>query len=106
MFEEFLTPGNWHANKHWFATLVNFINLLCISLSTFTLETKWHVTSSLYPGHSEARFRSSATELITNACFSLERLSRSFRLARPGISPLERLWNGFDSDAELFMYRT
>ena len=101
MFEEFLTPGDWHANKRWFATLVNLL-----SLSTFTLEAKWHVTSSLYPGHSEARFRSSASELIRNACFSLERLSRSFRLARPGISPLERLWNGFDSDAELFMYRT
>ena len=41
-----------------------------------------------------------------NACFNLERLSRSFRLARPGISPLERLWNGFDSDDELFTYRT
>ena len=91
MFEEFLTPGT-------------LVNLFRTSLSTFTLETKWHVTSSLYPGHSEARFRSSATELIRNACFSLERLSRSFRLARPGISPLERLWNGFDSNAELFMY--
>ena len=41
-----------------------------------------------------------------NACFNLERLSRSFRLAWPGISPLERLWNGFDSDDELFTYRT
>ena len=50
--------------------------------------------------------KSSASESIRNACFNLERLSRSFRLARPGISPLERLWNGFDSDAELFMYRT
>ena len=44
--------------------------------------------------------KSSVPELITNACFNLERLSRSFRLAR--ISPLERLWNGFDSDAESF----
>ena len=42
---------------------------------------------------------------IRNACFNLERLSRSFRLVRPGISPLEQLWNGFDSDAELFMYQ-
>ena len=50
--------------------------------------------------------KSSASESIGNACFSLERLSRSFRLARPGISPLDRLWNAFDSDAELFMYRT
>ena len=50
--------------------------------------------------------KSSASESIRNACFNLERLSRSFRLARPGISPLERLWNGFDSDTELFMYRT
>ena len=45
-------------------------------------------------------------ESIRNACFNLELLSRSFRLVRPGISPLERLWNDFDSDAELFMYRT
>ena len=44
----------------------------------------------------------SASESIRNACFNLERLSRSFRLARPGISPLNRLWNAFDSDAELF----
>ena len=36
----------------------------------------------------------------------MERLSRSFCLARPGISLLERVWNGFDSDAELFVYRT
>ena len=50
--------------------------------------------------------KSSASESISNACFNLERFSRSFRLARPGISPLERLWNAFDSDAELFMYRT
>ena len=32
--------------------------------------------------------------------FHLERLSRSFRLAWPGISTLERLWNGFVSCAE------
>ena len=47
-----------------------------------------------------------ASESIGNACFNLERLSRSFRLTRPGISSLEPLWNGFDSDAELFLYRT
>ena len=47
---------------------------------------------------------SSESESIRNACFNLERLSRYFRLARPGISPLERLWNGFDSDAELNHY--
>ena len=46
-----------------------------------------------------------ASESIRNACFNLERFSRSFRLAWPNISPLERLWNGFDSDDELFMYR-
>ena len=43
----------------------------------------------------------SPSESIRNACFNLERLSRSFRLAWPGISPLDRLWNAFDSDAEL-----
>ena len=46
----------------------------------------------------------SASESIRITCFNLERLSRSFRLARTGISPLERLWNGFDSDAEIFVY--
>ena len=45
-----------------------------------------------------------ASESIRNACFNLDRFSRSFRLAWPNISPLERLWNGFDSDDELFMY--
>ena len=47
--------------------------------------------------------KSSASESIRNAYFNLERLSRSFRLALPGISPLERLWNALDSDAELFI---
>ena len=32
-----------------------------------------------------------------------EWLSRSICLAQPGISPLQRLWNDFDSDAKLFM---
>ena len=36
--------------------------------------------------------KSSASESIRNACFNLERLSRSFRLARPGISALDRFW--------------
>ena len=48
----------------------------------------------------------SVSESVRNACFNLERPSRSFRLARLGISTLDRLKNGFDSDAELFMYRT
>ena len=38
--------------------------------------------------------KSSACESIRNAFFNLERLSRSFRLVWPGISALERLWNG------------
>ena len=42
--------------------------------------------------------KSSASGSMRNACFNLERLRRSFRLAWPRISPLERLWNGFDSD--------
>ena len=46
--------------------------------------------------------KSSASESIRNASFNSERLSRSFRLAWPGISPLERLWNGFDSDHQTF----
>ena len=70
-------------------------------------------SNSLRPGSEAELFmsrtkfmKSSASESISNACFNLERLSRSFCLARPGISPLERLWKGFDSDAELFMYGT
>ena len=50
--------------------------------------------------------KSSASESIRNAYFNLERLSRSSRLAGPGISTMDRLWNGFDSDALLFMYQT
>ena len=34
--------------------------------------------------------KSSASESVRNVCFNLERLSRSFRLAQPEISPLER----------------
>ena len=36
--------------------------------------------------------KSSMSESIRNASFNLEQLSRSFRLARPGISTLEPLW--------------
>ena len=35
----------------------------------------------------------------------MERRSHSFHLTRPGILTLDRLWNGFDSDAKLFMYQ-
>ena len=44
------------------------------------------------------------SESIRNAFFNLERISRSSRLARPGISTLERLWNGFDFGAVLFFH--
>ena len=37
-----------------------------------------------------------------NTYFNFTRFSRSFRLARPGISPLERLWNGFDLESRTF----
>ena len=50
--------------------------------------------------------KSLESESIRNACFILERLSCSFRLAQLEITPLEQLLNGFDSDAKLFMYRT
>ena len=50
--------------------------------------------------------KSSGSESIRNASFNLERLSCSFRPTRPGISPLERLWNEFDSNAKPFMHRT
>ena len=58
--------------------------------------------------HWNKYMKSSASESIRNACFNLERLRRSFRPARPRISPLGEwlLWNGFDSDAGLFKYRT
>ena len=51
--------------------------------------------------------KSSVSESIRNAC--LERLSRSFGIFSPsaaGNSTLDRLWTAFNSDAELFMYRT
>ena len=44
--------------------------------------------------------KSSAAKTIRNA--NLERLNYSFRLARLRIPHLERLWNGFESDAERF----
>ena len=47
--------------------------------------------------------KKSASETIKNGYFNLERLSRSFRLAWPKISTLERLWNDFVSEAKLFM---
>ena len=47
--------------------------------------------------------KSLVSESVRNAYFNLERLSRSSRLARPGISTVERLLNGFDSDAVLFI---
>ena len=58
--------------------------------------------------HGIKYMKSSASESIKNACFNLERLSCSFRLARLGINflYLDRLWNAIDSDAELLMYRT
>ena len=49
--------------------------------------------------------KSSASESIRNACFNLERLSRSSRPAQPGISPLGRLWNGFDLRSNLIHRR-
>ena len=36
--------------------------------------------------------KSSASESVKKGYLNLERLSRSFRLAQPGTSPLERLW--------------
>ena len=50
--------------------------------------------------------KSSASESVRNAYFNLEWLSRSSRLAWPGILTVERPWNSFDSDAKLFMYGT
>ena len=38
----------------------------------------------------------------SNTYFNFTRFSRSFRLARPGISPLERLWSGFHSESRTF----
>ena len=41
-----------------------------------------------------------------NGCCNLDRFSRSSRPARPGSLTLAELGNGFDSDADLSMYRT
>ena len=48
--------------------------------------------------------KSSASEEIRDAYFNLGRLSRYSSLAKLGISALERLWSGFDSDSELINY--
>ena len=50
--------------------------------------------------------KSSTSESIRNTYFNLEQLSHSSRLPQPGISTVELLWNSFDSDGELVMYRT
>ena len=50
--------------------------------------------------------KSSASEAIRNAYFNLDWFSHSSHLAWLGILTVKRLWNGFDSDAELFMHRT
>ena len=42
--------------------------------------------------------------IIGNAYFNLERLSHSSHLDQLGIQTVEQLWNGFDSDAKLFIY--
>ena len=52
------------------------------------------------------QMKSSASESRRYDCFNLKQLSRSLLLDRLGISPLDRLWDAFDLDAELFMYRT
>ena len=39
--------------------------------------------------------KSSASELIRNACFNLEQLNRSSCPSQAGILTLDRLWNGF-----------
>ena len=49
--------------------------------------------------------KSSTSESIRNPYFNLEWFSRSSRLAQLGILTVEWLWIGFDSDAELLMYR-
>ena len=46
----------------------------------------------------------SVSESIMSTYFNLERPSRSSHLAQAGILTVERLWNGFDSDVDLFMY--
>ena len=41
--------------------------------------------------------------LIRNTYFNLEQLKCSSHQARPGISTLKGFWDGFDSDAKLFI---
>ena len=75
-----------------------FVFVFCSILASFldlspvqTPKFSW----PLYLIHWIEYVKSSASESIRNVCFNLERLSRSFRLARPGILHLERLRNGF-----------
>ena len=115
-------------NFSWIKLEPKFIIIIIINLYLYTKSYHFYmvflgIVCKIKLKYSKARFRrrtfhepnlihwikymkSSVSESIRNACFNLERISRSFRLAGPGISPLDRLWNAFDSDAEIFMYRT
>ena len=73
---------------------------------TTKAQFRWQTFHELNLIHGIKYMKSSASESVRNACFNLERLRHSFCLARLGISPLERLWNAFDLETELFMYRT
>ena len=65
----------------------------------------WQLGPVLMPNFSWAEPNTLASESIRNACFNLEQLSCSFHLGHLRIFPLKQLWNGFDSDTKLFMYR-
>ena len=77
------------------------INIFIFVSKYFSMPANWR--------HSKAQFRrrtfhdpnlipwikymkSSTSKSVKNGYLNLERLSRSFRLAQPGISPLERFW--------------
>ena len=77
--------------------------------NTCTTVVQTNSTRNLWPS-SDAELFMSLTEYVEVSTWStesvrkrvdLERLSLSFRLARPGISPVERICNGIDSDVEL-----
>ena len=73
-----------------------------LAASLRPIQTPYFHEPNLIHGFIIKYMKSSESESIRRGYFNVERLSRSSRLAWPGISTLERL----DSDAELFMYRT
>ena len=86
-------------------TSANWVSVKCATYRrTSSLLANGTLFKSLYGRrfiHWIKFMKSSASESSRNACFNLERLCRSSRLAPLEISTLDQLWNCFDSDADL-----